>query len=586
MHSYRRIFYYLAPHIKRHRVAFITLFVAYGLGTALDNIVKPYIYKLIIDGFVTGSPTPEFVFILLHFVALLAVCNIIYWGCYRMGDYVNVYGQSKVMKELHEMTLKRLFEHSYSFFSSNYSGGLIAKAKRLPRAFETFVDVVSFQLWFSFVGLVGVLAVLFWQAPLIAYVFLAWSALYVTITCLFLRKKMRLDSIEAEADSLVTSRLSDVITNIFTVKIFGGEKRELEEYKDVTNDEEKKRRTTWYFANYQNAVQGILMALLQISVLVLVVHLWSANKITVGTAVLIQTYMVGLFDILWSLGRSITNAMRALTEMKEVVELFDTPPDISDPMIGEASRMKEGSISFNAMSFRYIDDQDIFSNFDLAIPQGERVGLVGHSGSGKSTIMKLLLRFLDVDEGSITIDGQDIRSVTQNDLRAAISYVPQEPILFHRSIKENIAYGRPTATYEEIIEVAKQAHAHDFIESLQHGYDTLVGERGVKLSGGERQRIAIARAMLKDSPILILDEATSSLDSVSEHLIQGAFDELTKGRTTIVIAHRLSTIQKLDRIIVLDKGAIVEDGSHEELLKRKGIYYELWSHQKGGFLEE
>ena len=225
-------------------------------------------------------------------------------------------------------------------------------------------------------------------------------------------------------------------------------------------------------------------------------------------------------------------------------------------------------------------------DFNLIIKPGERIGLVGHSGAGKSTITKLLLRFADALEGSIVIDNQDIKNVTQNDLRKVISYVPQEPILFHRSIKENIAYSKPDATKEEIIEVAKKAHAHEFIEKLPQGYDTLVGERGIKLSGGERQRVAIARAMLKDSPILMLDEATSSLDSISEHYIQDAFNELMKGKTTIVIAHRLSTIQKMDRIIVLDKGKIVEQGTHKELLELNGSYAELWNHQTGGFLEE
>ena len=237
------------------------------------------------------------------------------------------------------------------------------------------------------------------------------------------------------------------------------------------------------------------------------------------------------------------------------------------------------------MFFVYKNGATVFNNFSLKIKSGEKVGLVGHSGSGKSTLTKLLMRFVNISGGEILIDGQNIRAVRQDDLRQHISYISQEPILFHRSIRDNIAYSRPNASEEQIIESAKKAHAHEFILNLKYGYDTLVGERGVKLSGGERQRVAIARAMLKDSPILMLDEATSSLDSISESYIQDAFNELMKGKTTIVIAHRLSTIQKMDRIIVLDKGQIAEEGTHKELLENNALYSKLWEHQTGGFLE-
>jgi ATP-binding cassette subfamily B protein len=277
--------------------------------------------------------------------------------------------------------------------------------------------------------------------------------------------------------------------------------------------------------------------------------------------------------------------MKVMTDMQEMIDLFDAHVDITDPENPEVLKIRAGCISFKNVSFAYNNRASILSNFNLDIKPGERIGLVGHSGAGKSTLTKVILRFAETSGGSVTIDDQDIKKITQNDLRSAISYVPQESILFHRSLAENISYGKPKATMEEIIEVAKKAHAHEFISKLPQGYDTLVGERGIKLSGGERQRIAIARAMLKNAPILILDEATSSLDSVSEKYIQDALNELMKGKTTIVIAHRLSTIQKMDRIIVLDKGKIAEEGTHSELLEKNGIYSDLWNHQTGGFLE-
>jgi ATP-binding cassette subfamily B protein len=267
-----------------------------------------------------------------------------------------------------------------------------------------------------------------------------------------------------------------------------------------------------------------------------------------------------------------------------MVEIFETPTDINDPENPEKCKIKNGEIVFENVSFEYKDGKDVFENFNLQIGSGQKVGIVGHSGSGKTTITNLLLRFEDVSNGAVKIDGQDIRNIKQDDLRRNISYVPQEPVLFHRTVRENIAYGNPDASEREIEVASKKAHAEEFIKDLKDGYETMVGERGVKLSGGQRQRIAIARVMLENSPVLILDEATSSLDSISENLIQKAFDEAMKNRTTIVIAHRLSTIKKMDRIIVLDKGTVVEDGTHENLISKKGYYFKLWNAQKDGVI--
>jgi ATP-binding cassette subfamily B protein len=327
------------------------------------------------------------------------------------------------------------------------------------------------------------------------------------------------------------------------------------------------------------------MSVLQIFVLYLMVNMWLNGKISAGMVVLIQIYMFAAFDHLWDLGKSMVRLFKALADAKEMVDIFDEKPDIEDIKNPEKCLISRGEINFQNVNFEYVKGFPVFSEFNFKIKPGEKVGLVGHSGSGKSTIVKMLLRFADVKSGGILIDGQNIAKLRQDDLRQKVSYVPQEPILFHRSIKENIGYAKHGASDEEIIDAAKKAHAHEFISQLPKGYDTMVGERGVKLSGGERQRIAIARAMLKDSPILMLDEATSSLDSISESYIQDAFDELMKGKTTVVIAHRLSTVQKMDRIIVLDKGHIVEEGTHKELLEKKGFYAALWERQTGGFLE-
>jgi ATP-binding cassette subfamily B protein len=275
-------------------------------------------------------------------------------------------------------------------------------------------------------------------------------------------------------------------------------------------------------------------------------------------------------------------------DAQEAVATLNRKPSVQDLPEPETLRISDGAIEFADMHFSHAEStgQVLFESFNLAISPGEKIGLVGRSGSGKTTLTKILLRFMDIDDGKILIDGQSISDISQDDLRSVLAYVPQEPLLFHRSVFENIAYGRPKATQAEVERVSKLAHAHEFIKDLSHGYETLVGERGVKLSGGQRQRIAIARAMLKDAPILVLDEATSALDSESEKFIQDALWKLMEGRTAIVIAHRLSTIQKMDRIVVLENGEIIEQGTHHELLANKATYSQLWAHQSGGFIEE
>ena len=317
------------------------------------------------------------------------------------------------------------------------------------------------------------------------------------------------------------------------------------------------------------------------------IYLFIEQKISIGTLVLVQTYTFNILTQAWNLEKALTNFVRAVSDSIDSIDVLTTPLLIENPKKPQESAMQTGAIALENISFTYPQGDHVFEDFSLQIPAGQSVGIVGKSGSGKTTITKLLLRFYDVDGGAIKIDGQDIRHVRQDDLRKAIAYIPQESILFHRSIRENIGYSNPDATTEQVAQAAKFAHADEFIESFDEGYDTKVGERGVKLSGGQRQRVAIARAMLKsDAPILIMDEATSSLDTLSEQYIQDSFSKLMDGRTTIVIAHRLSTIQKMDRIIVLDKGNIVEDGSHTELLAHDGYYAELWNSQTDGFIQD
>jgi ATP-binding cassette subfamily B protein len=583
--SFGRIFHYYWQQIRKYKWFCFLTFLAYGLAVAVSSILNPFLYKKIID-LVSGTvPSPILRGDLFYYLFLVAIVVLSYNILFRIGDYLSSYFQSNVMREIHNDTFGRLMNHSYRFFSSNFSGSLVSKAKRFTASFERITDIIIYSFWFTVVHITGVLVILFIEAPSIGFLFLGWAIIYILITALFIKKKVKYDLIEASADSKVTASFADAFTNILNIKIFSSRTKEYETFKEVTYDEFQKRRKSWYFGNFQRTIQGFLMAILQIIILYMMIRMWLEGSITTGIIVLVQIYMFAAFDHLWELGNSMVRLFKSVADAKEMVDIFEEKPDIEDIKNPEECAISKGEIKFKNVDFEYVKDHAVFDDFSFDIKSGEKVGLVGHSGSGKSTIVKMLLRFADVKEGVIMIDDQNISKIKQEELRQNISYVPQEPILFHRSIRENIGYSRTGASEKEIIEAAKKAHAHEFISTLPHGYDTLVGERGIKLSGGERQRIAIARAMLKDSPILMLDEATSSLDSISESYIQEAFGELMKGKTTIVIAHRLSTIQKMDRIIVLDKGKIVEEGTHKDLLEKNGFYAELWSHQTGGFLE-
>jgi ATP-binding cassette subfamily B protein len=316
-------------------------------------------------------------------------------------------------------------------------------------------------------------------------------------------------------------------------------------------------------------------------------RLAAAGSISPGDIVLVVTMIFRMRDQMLFIGSHLHHLAETWGEVKESLEEIVEPHEIVDVHSAKPMRVSDGALDFKSVTFVYgSSGREVMSNFVLSIPGRQKVGLVGKSGAGKSTLVKILLRHYDLKSGQIMIDGQNIAKVTQDSLREAIAVVPQEPLLFHRTLRENIAYGNPQATNEEIEHAARLAQAHEFISALPMGYETLVGERGVKLSGGERQRVAIARAILKNAPILVLDEATASLDSESEVAIQKALHELMQGKTVIAIAHRLSTLREMDRIIVLDRGQIVEEGTHQELLDRGGIYSELWRHQAGGFLQD
>lgn len=587
MLSIRRIMYYIFFPLRRYALLSLLIFIAYTIGEIFMGIVQPILLQKIIDHVSIENFSRYMSSDVMHLVMMIVLILIGTQVLYRIGDYVMSYIQAQTIKELQRTIFDTLLHHSYQFFSENFTGSLVAKFKRFSGALAHVQDILLYNIWFTFVNLVGIFIVLFHQHTLLGMIFFVWSLVYIGISLLFVRKKKKFDLERSESDSRVTGILSDVITNILNVKIFSGHAKEKNTFDDITEDQYRKQLRSWYFGSFQNTVQGFLMAGLQGVVVYVGVQALMVGELTLGVFVLLQTYIFVIFNNLWGLGRSISYLVSGLSEMQEMIDVLDTPVSVIDPEFPEVSRITAGFIEFRNVSFTYhkTEDSAVFDGFNLTIPAGQKVGFVGHSGSGKTTITKLLLRFMDIQSGSILIDGQNINNLRQEDLRNAIAYVPQDSSLFHRTIRENITYVRPDVSDAELIQSTQQSHAYDFIMHLPQQFDSLVGERGVKLSGGERQRIAIARAMLKKSPILVLDEATSALDSISETYIQDSFTNLMKGKTTLVIAHRLSTVQKMDRIIVLDQGKIVEDGTHKELLEKKGYYYNLWSHQAGGFIE-
>lgn len=574
---------YFWPHIKKYKWFILASILTTIIHSLTISVFSPIVYKNIIDS-VTSSNPPRLSPEILFYFKLSVLFGVTNFAANRFGNLMVNRSQSKITESLQNEVFNRVVNRTRNFFANNFSGGLVAKSGRFVRSYESISDIVLYNFFGVVITLSGIFFILFKESSLLGFVFLVWFFVFAFVSFLFARQKVPYDEEKSSTESKTTSTFSDVISNILNIKIFSAFNQEFKNYSNVTKNEENARIKTWDLSVKQGTILNATMIGLRIFALWFVLNLWAKGQITVGFVVLVQLYSSQIFEMVWQFNFAVRNFGRAVTDAKEMVEIFETPIEIEDPVKPEKCLIDKGHILFENVSFQYKDGSHVFKNFNLEIKPGEKVGFVGHSGSGKTTITNLLLRFEDVQSGSVKIDGQDIKLIKQDDLRKNISYVPQEPVLFHRTLSENISYGKPNAKQKDILTASKKAHAHEFIKDFKDGYETLVGERGVKLSGGQRQRVAIARVMLKDAPILVLDEATSSLDSISENLIQKAFDEAMKGRTTLVIAHRLSTIQKMDRIIVLDKGKIVEDGTHTELLAKEGQYFKLWRAQKDGII--
>lgn len=572
-------------HTRRYpwAVAFTiaAVFVTQGAMLAAPLYLRQFFNILAVN-----SPNPEVVRQLLVLLAVIGGIYLLESIARRIEMYSNTYMQARVMTELMETAFSHLINHSYNFFVSNFAGSLTSKVGRFGRAFEGIYDniIISFLPAFLFVA--GSAFVLFLHNRVLGIALAVWAIAFIAFQIWIARVRQPVRTARAAADTKITATLADAISNQNTISLFSSSTFEKGVLRDVLLAWQKLTIRLWSIDNSIWGGIGLFMIVIEIGLMGGAVYFWNQGLLTIGDFVLIQAYLFSTFDRLVAINRELRAFFSNFADAGEMAEILETPHEVQDIRGAKALKVSTGGIEFKDVLFYFKEDAPVLGGLNLSIASHEKIALVGPSGAGKSTITKLLLRLFDIKGGTIEIDGQDIAKVTQDSLREAISFVPQEPILFHRTLLDNIRYGKRDATETEVIEAAKQAHCHEFISKLKDGYETYVGERGIKLSGGERQRVAIARAILKDSPILILDEATSSLDSESEALIQDALKTLMQGKTVIVIAHRLSTIMNMDRIVVLEDGRIAAEGTHQELVEHKGLYHKLWSIQAGGFIQD
>lgn len=555
----------------------------YPVGIVLLNILAPLFIGKTLGALAQPHSNPT------HYLWMFIAVAATGIACNRISHPRLMKHQVLVMRDMQTLSLTTLLKRSVGFHNNNVGGKLVSDAIDFPNAYGTLsMSVVTSLLPLATTLLVGS-AVIYFESWMLGVFITATAIIIIGLGIVDSRRMAPRRKRRLAATKATTAHLADTITNVQTVKIFGREQHELQEHEKLSSTLADIRAVDFRLMSVRGNTRMAMLAGMQALFVLITIGLIHRDPALLGVGIFAFTFTVTLSNRIFEVNMIIRNIEEALLQASPMTAILRDEPEIRDKPNAKKLAVNGGEVGFSNVTFRYADantKDTVFSDLNLNIASGEKVGLVGPSGGGKSTFTRLLLRFEDISDGEITIDGQNITDVTQKSLREAISYVPQEPLLFHRSVGENIAYGKPDATLKEIKKAAAMAHADEFIEKLANGYDTVVGERGVKLSGGQRQRVAIARAILKDAPILILDEATSALDSESEVLIQDALWKLMQNRTAIVIAHRLSTIQKMDRILVLEDGDITEDGIHKALLKHDGTYAKLWAHQSGGFIEE
>lgn len=556
-----------------------------GVFWALINTLTPYVLKLIIDHAVSSKSDQS---------DLLKTVQPYIWGyialwaalCFnlRFMDWMRL----KLLPQLREDVMTKMFsylsEHSHHYFQNNFAGSLVNKIADMQNGvadiFSTLDDAYAQSL-----GLMVAITTLLFIHPVFAVILMGWAAAFLLISFYFLKPIQILSIRFAESRTSVIGEMVDSIGNIVNVRLFARHAEENQYIqRGIKNAVQKDRTMQEKIIEMRLFWDVSIVALMSLNLFILI-HMYNNNQVTIGDFTFVISLSISVLWNLWFLASQFVSFSEQTGQCKQALSLI-SPHEIVDIIGAKPLVVSRGRIKFQDVTFHYDEGAHLFKNKNIVIEAGQKVGLVGFSGSGKSTFVNLILRLFEVESGEITIDDQKINQVTQQSLREQIALIPQDVSLFHRTLMENIQFGNTKLSEEEVIEVAKKAHCHEFISQLSAGYQSMVGERGIKLSGGQRQRIAIARAMLKNAPILILDEATSALDSVTENYIQEALHLLMQGKTTIVIAHRLSTLSKMDRILVFDNGQIIEDGTHAMLVANGGHYAKMWQMQAGGFLPE
>lgn len=565
------------------------LLIGMALAAFIDTLFPMVIGNLVseVEAMDKSAPgLPKGILIAFGLLIALDVC----YHSIRNGTHL-VFGPHMAMNTLQSIlgdSFEKVQRFSADWHTNNFAGATVRRITRGMWAFDTYQDILFLYLYPTAIVLISIIGLMTLHWPIMGLVTAIVVTLYavVSLWTVLVVNAPRFQAAAAE-DTKVGGALADAVTGNPTIKAFGNEDYEDHRFAGVVGSWRTITLRSWQMATWMDLLRRLTSVLMLVGMMGTVLWLMKQGRADTGDVVYVFTTVWIIFAYLRHIGEQIANMQKAISEMEDVVWYWKTDVAVKDKPEAVMFKPADGEIIFDNILFAYGNKEEpIYKDFSIDIASGEKVALVGHSGSGKSTFVKLLQRLYDVQGGEIRIDGQNIADVTQASLRKAIALVPQDPILFHRTLLDNIAYGNDGANKSQIVAAAKQAYAHDFIEGLPQGYETLVGERGIKLSGGERQRVAIARAILSDAPILILDEATSSLDSVSEHYIQMALTELMKGRTTITIAHRLSTIKDVDRILVFDQGRIVEQGTHGELLQNEASHYKkLYDMQVLGLLE-
>lgn len=573
-------------HMLRPYSVSILVMAFVAVVWAVQTSLLPYVLKIMLNRMIADPGTDPFT-VLIGPVAIYLGMSFTVSTAFRLYDYLVKYRMIPVLrKKISAHCLDHLLKLSHQFYQNTFAGSLGSKVSELVTAIPDLLQILI-DRFFSH-GLALIIAIFtLWQVnALFALILLVWALIFLCVALLASKHLTGLAAVWSFKGHLVTGRIVDTLSNMLTVRLFARRKNE-DAWLAASIDEATAAERALEWACFKLWIlYGYGFFIAQCLNFYFLLQGRAEGWITVGDFALVLGLNLSVMDFLWQMAQEFSKFSKLQGRIRQNLTDIMVLPEIQDKEGAKELALTRGAITFKEVQFQYPGTSPLFQKKSVTIAFGQKVGLVGYSGSGKSTFVNLILRLYDVTSGHILIDGQDIQEVTQDSLHRVIGMIPQDPSLFHRSLRENIHYGRPEATDKEVIEAAKRGHAHEFIKALPHGYDSLVGERGVKLSGGQRQRIAIARAILKNAPILILDEATSQLDSVTESYIQDSLWEVMEGKTTIVIAHRLSTLLHMDRILVFDRGKIVENGTHMELLAKGGLYKTLWDTQVGGFLPE